>query len=387
MIMLSTIVDLTRLVELCVEEILMADTMEIRDVDGGEEAFFYSSGWHGPTYAIIKALVSWPFFRKLVMLLAIKVAPNASRVAFVVGNVTGGVIPGWLLSQYLETLLGRTILFIYFKGGRERRSVENPAVLVNKGNLEKMAQKMSESTVYTFPEVDFVAAAAPGGMVLGYRVSEILSLRLNRHIPFVYVRAKRKTGGQKELITGTQGNPFFKSDMQVLVVGDVHNFEESTIHAIEALRKAGFSPRSIAETSIDNQLAGFTFTELAEIEHIIKPGETLVTPDQEGIVCEELVNYANSTSNSSADMNEDYGFHIPLATCILYYGNPEGDRAIKNEGLLMTHLITLEQLLHRARYHRTHPGNRIRSALSFLADPEKWNQQRGFKRNKRGGTL
>ncbi|MCX6766317.1 MAG: hypothetical protein NT170_00840 [Candidatus Moranbacteria bacterium] len=266
--MLESLVDLTALALPSVEAILKANAMEIRDVDGGKEPFLYASGFSGPGYILIKAMVSQDFFRRLVLLLAIKLAPKATEVTFVAGNVTGGVLPGWLLSQYLGQLLNREIQFCYVKGTRFRGEVKDePVIVVNKKKIEKLAQYLSAAAIDNLPDIDFVAGASPGGMILAFRISEILSLHMGKFVPFVYVREQRKAGGHKELITGIQGNPFFKPGMTALAVGQVRNIGNSTRHVREALEESGFKTIPIHAATHDEQSAGFTDQEMMEIEH------------------------------------------------------------------------------------------------------------------------
>jgi len=83
-------------------EVIKAKAVEIRDIDAGEEPFLYSSGNWGPGYVSIKNLVGRKkIIKSLCQELAKKVAKEIP-LDFVAGNVTGGVIPGWLLSEYLE---------------------------------------------------------------------------------------------------------------------------------------------------------------------------------------------------------------------------------------------------------------------------------------------
>ena len=103
-------------------DILNAKVAEIRDVDKGEEPFLYASGNWGPGYISIKGLVGRKMIiRSLTMQLAAKVAKEIPEIEFIAGNVTGGMIPGWLLSEYLEIFLGKTVPFIYIRDARKKR--------------------------------------------------------------------------------------------------------------------------------------------------------------------------------------------------------------------------------------------------------------------------
>ncbi len=101
--------------EQMVLQVLEAKAVEIRNVDGGEPPFLYASGNWGPGYISIKNLVGrGKIIRLLTSNLADKVKQLAPQVEFVAGNVTGGIIPGWLLSDYLE------IPFVYIRGTRKK---------------------------------------------------------------------------------------------------------------------------------------------------------------------------------------------------------------------------------------------------------------------------
>lgn len=102
-------------------EILHAKAVDIRDVDGGEKPFLYASGNHGPGYVSIKNLVGRKRIIKLLAQnLAIKISQLAPNLDFIAGNVTGGVIPAWLLSEYLGSILGRTVPFVYIRDTRKK---------------------------------------------------------------------------------------------------------------------------------------------------------------------------------------------------------------------------------------------------------------------------
>ncbi|MCH7883466.1 hypothetical protein IIA95_03575 [Patescibacteria group bacterium] len=102
-------------------EILNAGQLEIRDVNGGEKPFLYASGNWGPGYLSVKSLVGRKeIIRYLVRELAEFVAKRASRLDFIAGNVTGGLVPGWVLSEYLEPILRRTVPFVYVRDTRKK---------------------------------------------------------------------------------------------------------------------------------------------------------------------------------------------------------------------------------------------------------------------------
>ena len=113
--------------------VLGAKSLEIRNVPNRvtnqdveklseiNQPFLYASGNWGPGYVTIKNLVGRKaIIRSLVERLSLSVARTIPRLNFVVGNVTGGVIPGWLLSEELEMLFCRTIPFVYVREARKK---------------------------------------------------------------------------------------------------------------------------------------------------------------------------------------------------------------------------------------------------------------------------
>lgn len=101
--------------------LLEAKAMIIRDVDGGEEPFLYSSGNHGPGYVTVKGKVGQKsIIIPLTYQLAVKVAEAFPDLDFVAGNVSGGVVPGWILSEALERFLGKSVPFVYIRDTRKK---------------------------------------------------------------------------------------------------------------------------------------------------------------------------------------------------------------------------------------------------------------------------
>lgn len=166
-------------------EVLKAGVLELRAVPAkvtneqvetlslNKKPFLYASGNWGPGYLMIKGLVGHKvLIRCLARYLAIEVAEKwPTGIDFVAGNVTGGMIPGWLVSEELEVLLGR-------------------------------------------------------------------------RIPFVYIRELRKTGGQKELITGIQNNPEVSAGSPGLDMEELVNFAQTITNGAICLREAGYQCKS-----------------------------------------------------------------------------------------------------------------------------------------------
>lgn len=87
-----------------------------------DEPFVYSSGNRGPGYIMIKGLCGQPtLFKNLVNQLANKLVENQvlDHIDFVDGNVTGGVVCGWQLTNYLSRMKDEQIPFVYLRGSRK----------------------------------------------------------------------------------------------------------------------------------------------------------------------------------------------------------------------------------------------------------------------------
>lgn len=112
---------MNEILEKALIDILKVGAVEVRDIDAGEKPFLYASGNWGPGYVTIKSLVSQKqLYRKLIHLLASVVADKFPDLDLIVGNVTGGMIPGWVLSEYLKFDLNREIPFLYNRGTRKK---------------------------------------------------------------------------------------------------------------------------------------------------------------------------------------------------------------------------------------------------------------------------
>lgn len=122
--------------------VLRAKAVEMRDIpervtnnEVGKlplenQPFLYASGNWGPGYISIKGLVGQKKIMKtLCRQLAIRVAERIPKVDFILssididfvaGNVTGGMIPGWILSEELDKILGKTVPFVYVRELRKK---------------------------------------------------------------------------------------------------------------------------------------------------------------------------------------------------------------------------------------------------------------------------
>lgn len=183
----------------------------------------------------------------------------------------------------------------------------------------QLALKMVEAGVDK--EFDFIAANATGGMVPGWQLRNDLERLTGEEIPYVYVRETRKVGGHKEHITGDRNNPLMNT-----------------------LR-------------IDGR--------------------------NRALVFEELVNFAETTTNSAKVLREaDY--RADVAGTILSYQNPKAQELLDETGVRLTHLIGLPDLINVAETLTYVDGTKrfkseaVQSYRDFLADPVKWQLDRGY---------
>ena len=117
---------------------------EVETLPPENQPFLYASGNWGPGYVMIKGLVGRKnIMKSLAQQLAQKIAEQAPQVGFVAGNVSGGVILGWLLSEELETILGKTVPFVYIREAKKKSGqkelvtgiANNPEIPTNANGL------------------------------------------------------------------------------------------------------------------------------------------------------------------------------------------------------------------------------------------------------------
>lgn len=370
--------------------VLRAGAVEIREVPQRlaneaveslpreNQPFLYASGNWGPGYVSIKGLVGQgEIIPLLVKQLAAQITEKELSVDFVAGNITGGVIPGWQLSQELE------VPFVYVGGTRKKGEAEAPITMLNKTFLEEMSTKLCEAVIQSGADFNFVAGLVPSGMILGYRLSQLLSERLDCVVPFVYIREARKKGGQKEVITGIANNPYIAAGDSGIVISQVTDFSQTVENGVEALQEEGFKAIDGARLLKDfepNALEDIGKVEM-DSDHVV----SLIPPTSKGIVIEELVNFAQSTCNS-ADVLREAGYKIDHAGTILFYENPEAIKALAEHGIEMFRVFTLPDLIAVAERNQTHSQKTIDDYRTFLTNPLEWQAARGLTRVERGGT-
>lgn len=117
---------LTKVEEACLLA-LYAGVLEIRDIDKGEKPFRYTSGKRGPGYVHIRDLIGKGSALKwLMQQLALKVVgkirnTDKQRSYFVAANATGGIVPGWILHEFLQTYLQQDMTCMYIN--HEKKSI------------------------------------------------------------------------------------------------------------------------------------------------------------------------------------------------------------------------------------------------------------------------
>lgn len=101
-------------IEQLILEILRAKLIEIRDVDNGKEPFRYSSGNCGPIYVSLRDVVGRKkIIESLSYLIAEKIRKNIFSADLIAGNATAGIVPGWLVSGYLD------LPFVYIRSEKK----------------------------------------------------------------------------------------------------------------------------------------------------------------------------------------------------------------------------------------------------------------------------
>lgn len=179
-------------------QVLRAEAMEIRDIDSGEKPFLYASGNWGPGYISIKNLVGRKkIMRSLTLLLAFQIASKWPYLKAIAGNVTGGMIPGWLLSEYLETLLCREVPFVYVRGMRKKGGQKELITgLSNKPELSEADSILVVEELMNFAETTCNSAEALRGMgysvthsacILFYANPEAVKRLAEAHIKVIYL--------------------------------------------------------------------------------------------------------------------------------------------------------------------------------------------------------
>lgn len=149
-------------------------------------------------------------------------------------------VPSKVTNDEVEKLPSEKQPFLYASGnwGPGYISVKN--LVGQKRIIKFLVQQLVPLVAERVPHLNFVAGNVTGGLIPGWLLSEELEKLLGRELPFVYIRAARKKGGQKELITGIASNPEISSGDSGLVVEELVNFAQTTRNGAASLRDADF---------------------------------------------------------------------------------------------------------------------------------------------------
>jgi len=105
--------------------------LTIKDIKAGEKPFLYSTGNWGPGYIMIKGLVAHGnIMRMMCQTLSDKIL-SSGKPDFVVGNVTGGMIPGWELARNMG------VQFVYARDMRKKGGHHELITGLSNNNLIK----------------------------------------------------------------------------------------------------------------------------------------------------------------------------------------------------------------------------------------------------------
>lgn len=101
-------------------KLLEVGAVAIRDVDGGEEPFLYSSGNFGPGYVMVKGTVGrQDVFKPLVEQMALRLVEEAVDFDNIAGNATGGMVPAYQCREDYQCMTGREVGYVYVRGSRK----------------------------------------------------------------------------------------------------------------------------------------------------------------------------------------------------------------------------------------------------------------------------
>ena len=100
-------------------------------------------------------------------------------------------------------------------------------------------------------------------------------------------------------------------------------------------------------------------------------------PGSSALVVEELINFAQTTTNSARAIREEGRVAYNAAT-LLHYWNPEALRVLDEEEVGVVQLTTLPKLLELAEEERYFSALVISDYKTFLKDPLAWQERRGL---------
>lgn len=98
---------------------------------------------------------------------------------------------------------------------------------------------------------------------------------------------------------------------------------------------------------------------------------------ERALVVEELVNFAQSTTNSAVGLRE-IGYQVHSAATILHYENPIALQKLRENDISVIKLTSLPVLLSVAEEGGFFDGRAIDDYKNYLRDPLAWQEQRGY---------
>lgn len=159
-----------------------------------------------------------------------------------------------LMQQFVDRIVGAHAVairdieagekpFVYSSGNQGPGYLMFKGLVSQRQLLKAMVHHLAFKTLNIFPDVEYVAGNATGGMVPGWIMAEALSTLAGREVPYFYVRNTRKIGGHGELLTGDKNNDFFQPGRRGLVFEELVNFAETTTNSALVQRDAGYEVR------------------------------------------------------------------------------------------------------------------------------------------------
>jgi orotate phosphoribosyltransferase len=97
---------------------------------------------------------------------------------------------------------------------------------------------------------------------------------------------------------------------------------------------------------------------------------------RKGMVLEELVNFAQTTTNSALAQRE-VGHKVDYAATILFYDHPNARKLLADNGIELVHLFTMSELLELIEQNGV-DRHLIDEYRAFLLDPTEWQIQHGI---------
>lgn len=200
--------------------------------------------------------------------------------------------------------------------------------------------------------------------------------------PFDYSSANRGPG--YVMVKGLVGQPHvmqFLTEQLALKLIDQMNFDFIAGNATGGM-VPGWQLRNDLEGLTGKEVPYVYVRETRKIggqgEHITGDGNNpLIQKGMRALVFEELVNFAQTTTNSAQVLREA-GYVADDGATILFYDNPSAVDSLRENGVRLTPLITLPTLIDVAERTGKFNQRAVASYREFLADPVEWQLKRGF---------